>query len=141
MKQIVSHNLSCLGASVIQVGKIGNDFEGKLLKRELKRKGIDISGIFLDKDVPTITKTRIIAQHQQIVRIDKEKNKDFKNKELFNKIFHFIEKHIDDIDAIIISDYGKGMITPELVNTICSLALKKKKIITLLSRVWNAGKN
>ncbi|MFC1510736.1 bifunctional heptose 7-phosphate kinase/heptose 1-phosphate adenyltransferase, partial [Candidatus Omnitrophota bacterium] len=60
----VSNNLTSLGAQVVQIGKVGNDFEGKLLKRELKRKGVDISGLFVDKNIPTITKTRIIAQHQ-----------------------------------------------------------------------------
>ena len=49
-------------------------FEGNILKRELKRKNIDTSQLFVDKRIPTVTKTRVIAQNQQIVRVDKEKN-------------------------------------------------------------------
>ncbi|MBF0484235.1 MAG: D-glycero-beta-D-manno-heptose-7-phosphate kinase [Candidatus Omnitrophica bacterium] len=130
----VAHNLRRLGANVIQVGRIGNDFEGQLLKRELKRKDINISGIFLDNKAPTITKTRVIANHQQIVRIDKERI-GTENKLVQEKILQFIEKHIDECDGIILSDYGKGVITSELVEFVCNLALRKKKIITVDPKV------
>lgn len=135
----VSQNLSSLGANVTQVGRIGNDFEGKLLKRELKRKNIDVSGVFLDKNIPTITKTRIIAQHQQIVRIDRENIKESKDRSILIKILNFIEKRIDNFDAIIISDYGKGLITPEVIDSLCSLALTYNKIITVDPKVENFG--
>ncbi len=127
----VTHNLSSLGAQVTQIGKIGNDFEGQILKRQLKKKGIDIKGIFVDKDVPTITKTRVIAQRQQIVRIDKEKVEKKSSININEKILMFIQAHIDDYDALIVSDYGKGLINQDLINAICPLARKKKKIITI----------
>ena len=103
----------------------------------IKRKGVDISGLFVDKNVPTITKTRIIAQHQQVVRIDKEKVGEAEDKVLARKIEQFITKNIDAFDAIIISDYGKGLITPDLLTMVCALALKKKKIITVDPKVEN----
>lgn len=133
----VSNNLRSLGADVVQIGKVGNDFEGKLLKRELKRKGVDVSALFVDKNIPTITKTRIIAQHQQVVRIDKEKIGASLDPAIYRKIEHFLVKHIDGFDAIIISDYGKGLITPELLTMVCSLAFEKKKIITVDPKVEN----
>src|SRR3989338_3926928 len=80
----VSHNLATLGAKVTQVGRIGNDFEGGILKRQIKKLNIDTHGIFIDKKIPTTTKTRVIAQHQQIVRIDKV---------ISEKIFQFIERN------------------------------------------------
>ncbi|MBF0478609.1 MAG: D-glycero-beta-D-manno-heptose-7-phosphate kinase [Candidatus Omnitrophica bacterium] len=130
----VAHNLRKLGANVMQVGRIGNDFEGQLLKRELKRKDINTNGIFLDNKAPTITKTRVMAQHQQIVRIDQEQVRG-ENRQVQEKILQFIEKHIAECDGIILSDYGKGVITSELVEFVCHLALRKKKIITVDPKV------
>ncbi|MCA9401809.1 MAG: D-glycero-beta-D-manno-heptose-7-phosphate kinase [Candidatus Omnitrophica bacterium] len=127
----VAHNLSQLGAKVTQVGIIGNDFEGQLLKRSLKRLNTDISGMFVDKYVPTITKTRVIAQNQQVVRIDKEKISSKHDLQVTKKIGSFIQRRIDEFDGVILSDYGKGLITPELVNMVCELAQKKKKILTV----------
>ncbi|MFP4472428.1 MAG: bifunctional heptose 7-phosphate kinase/heptose 1-phosphate adenyltransferase [Candidatus Omnitrophota bacterium] len=112
----VAHNLAVMGAHVTQVGRIGNDFEGQLLKRDLKRKGIGISGIFFDKNAPTITKTRVIAQNQQVVRIDREKTDAAFGRETRQRIKTFITKYVPECDGVIVSDYGKGMISPELVD-------------------------
>ncbi len=135
----VSHNLISLGAQVTQIAKIGNDFEGQILKRLLKNKGIDIKAIFMDKDVPTITKTRVIAQRQQIVRIDKEKVIKDSNPTMEEKIVNFIESNIRNYDAVIISDYGKGLINQKLINVVCPLAKKFKKIITIDPKVEHFG--
>lgn len=136
----VSHNLGALGVKVFQVGKIGNDFEGQLLKRELKRKKIDVSGIFVDKKVTTVTKTRVIAQHQQVVRIDRERvtNSDG-DPDVNKKIIQFIEKQIKNIDAIIVSDYGKGLITPEVLTAVKDMAFTHKKILTVDPKVEHFG--
>jgi len=135
----VAHNLSELGAKVTQVGRIGNDFEGQILKRTLKKKGINTSGIFTDKSVPTITKTRVIAQNQQVVRIDKEKVKDLSESAVKAKIFNFIKSHMKDVDAVIVSDYGKGLITPELLTVIKSAARKENVLIVVDPKVEHFG--
>ncbi len=135
----VAHNLAVLGAEVTQVGRIGNDFEGQLLKRDLKRKNIDISGIVFDKNAPTITKTRVIAQHQQVVRIDKEKVGAGLGKAATDKIFHFLKQHIAKANAVIISDYGKGMITPELVELVRACAAQNKIPVTVDPKVEHFG--
>ncbi|MBL8012856.1 MAG: hypothetical protein JNN05_03315, partial [Candidatus Omnitrophica bacterium] len=69
----VANNLSSLGADVTIVGLIGHDLEGGLLKRELKKRNISKEGVFTVVGHKTIVKTRIIAQHQQVVRVDREK--------------------------------------------------------------------
>ena len=69
----VANNLVSLGADVTLVSKIGDDIEGSLLKRELALRHIHTKGLFIDSNMDTIFKTRIIAQHQQIVRLDREK--------------------------------------------------------------------
>jgi D-beta-D-heptose 7-phosphate kinase/D-beta-D-heptose 1-phosphate adenosyltransferase len=131
----VANNLVSLGAEVTLVGRIGSDPEAKILQRELKKKRINTAGIFIDKAYPTILKTRVIAQHQQVVRIDREKLDQKQTDGVHHKIMKYLEKEINQYDAVILSDYGKGLITAELVPFICSLAFKKKKIITVDPKV------
>ncbi|HCI45426.1 MAG TPA: D-glycero-beta-D-manno-heptose-7-phosphate kinase [Candidatus Omnitrophica bacterium] len=131
----VAHNLCGLAARAVLVGRVGNDPEGKILLRELRSKGIDTRGIVIDKTLPTICKTRVIAQHQQVVRIDREKMEDTPNKPVFEKIMNFVRQTLESCDAVILSDYGKGLITPQLVNFVRDLALTKKKIITIDPKV------
>lgn len=131
----VAQNLRGLGAQVSLLGRVGSDPEGGILRRKLHEKGIDTRGIFTDRKLPTICKTRVVAQHQQIVRIDRERVKDAGEKAVFQKIFRFLKERIDGFDAVIISDYGKGLITPEVVSFVRDLALKKGKIITVDPKV------
>ena len=113
----VANNLRSLGAKVTIVGKVGDDLEGGLLKKELQKRDIDTNGIFADPRIHTILKTRIIAHHQQVVRVDREKVLDFGDDNFKQeKIWPFIEKNFKKFDGVIISDYGKGMVEPTLVS-------------------------
>ncbi len=133
----VAHNLAGLGVKVTLAGRIGDDAEGRSVKQELKKKKIDTRAIFADKKLPTILKTRVIAQHQQVVRIDREKANLSGTVKVFEKLKTFIKNHIDDFDAIVISDYGKGLITTEMINFLTTLAHKNKTIITVDPKVEN----
>lgn len=130
----VANNLSALGAKVLLVGKVGRDHEEKILKRELRKRGVDISGLFSAPKSVTSLKTRIIAQHQQVVRVDREEN-GIIQEDLSHKILSFVEKNLKNVDGIILSDYGKGVITKKLVRRVCSLAHQQKKIITIDPKV------
>ncbi|MBI5149275.1 MAG: D-glycero-beta-D-manno-heptose-7-phosphate kinase [Candidatus Omnitrophica bacterium] len=131
----VAQNLWGLNAQTVLVGRIGDDQEGHILRRELHEKGIDTKGIFVGRGLPTICKTRIIAHHQQVVRIDREKVNGDENRDLLEKMKNFIRRAMDDCDGVIISDYGKGLITPFMVNFVRDLALDKKKVITVDPKV------
>lgn len=133
----VANNLSSLGAQVTLVGKIGADVEGKILLKELKKRRINTHGIFTDKEIPTILKTRILAAHQQVLRIDREKNNGHLKTNLDERIRNFVVKAIGACDAVIISDYGKGMITISLLADTCACALERKKIIAVDPKVEN----
>lgn len=135
----VAHNLRGLTAQVTLVGRVGDDPQGQILKRQLKLKGVDVRAIFIDKKLPTICKTRVIAQHQQIVRIDREKIDSSGSKDTERRILNFIAGNIAAYDAVIISDYGKGLITSELVNFVRAQALAHKKIITVDPKVEHFG--
>jgi D-beta-D-heptose 7-phosphate kinase/D-beta-D-heptose 1-phosphate adenosyltransferase len=127
----VANNLAGLEAQdVFMVGVVGRDREGQQLKVELKKKGINTSGIFSDPARQTTIKTRIVAGHQQVVRLDNENIAPL-SKNIISKLVNFTKKQIDKCDAVIIEDYGKGVICPELLRQIVSVAKLKKKIITV----------
>ena len=123
----VANNLASLGADVTLVAKIGDDIEGSILKRELSLRHIHTNGLFIDKNIDTIFKTRIIAQHQQIVRLDREKS-GRAGLDLIKegKILPYLRRHIKNFQAVIISDYGKGSIDSRLLTQVNELALSYK---------------
>lgn len=126
----VANNLRSLGGTVHIVGVIGDDAHGGILRGELEQKGIITSGLVVDESRPTILKTRVVAQHQQVVRIDREKA-DRLPEAAVAKLIAYVERVIDDIDAVIIEDYGKGVITPKVLGAIVPLARRRKKIISV----------
>ena len=126
----VVNNISTLGGVPIPLGIIGNDQDGKTLQRLLRINGINDSGIIIDNERPTTTKTRVIAENQQIVRIDKEKTNPISAK-VENKIISFLKKEIKKIDAIILQDYNKGVLTNSLISKVIVIARESKKIITV----------
>ncbi len=126
----VANNISSLGAKVYLVGVVGNDDRAAILRGELEHKGINTDGIAADATRPTTLKTRVIAHQQQVVRIDKERI-DYIKDRIVNKIVNYVKKSIDEIDAILIEDYGKGLIAPKLLKPIVDLAKKYKKTISV----------
>jgi len=113
----VASNVSALGGTVVLVGIIGNDNSGKILIEELKKRGIDIEGIFRDSEKPTIQKVRVLGQKQQLLRIDYEKKESVKE-EIENKITNFLRKKKEEIAAVIISDYAKGIVTEGIMENL-----------------------
>lgn len=126
----VANNLSSLGAKTFLTGVIGDDERGAILKSELEQKCIDTAGVIADESRPTTLKTRVVAHHQQVVRIDKERV-DALSDAMISRIAAYTKSMINKIDAIIIEDYGKGVITPKLLKRIVPLAKKYKKIISV----------
>ena len=126
----VANNIHALGAKAYLAGVVGKDERGRVLTKELKRIGMDVAGVVVDNKRPTTLKTRVIAHHQQVVRIDKEKM-DSLNESLIDQIIEYTDQIIEDIDAIIIEDYGKGVITPRLLEEVLRLARHHKKIVTV----------
>ncbi len=131
----VANNLSSLGAKAVLVGFIGMDAEAKSLNRELKKRKIGVSGIFVDRKRPTSLKTRIIAQHQQVVRLDRELSLRSQDPAMLQRLRKFLKSNIKKFDAVIISDYGKGLITPEVISTVREAAAKRKIIVTVDPKV------
>ncbi len=131
----VASNLKSLGANVTLVGRIGKDSEAKIFLASLKKGGISTRGIFQDPKTPTIVKTRIVIQHQQILRLDREKTEDKLDEKFLNKIKTFLSKNIAQYDAVILSDYGKGLLCKELIEFLSMLAKEENKILIVDPKV------
>lgn len=128
----VANNIASLGGKVCLCGVVGDERYPTTMKfrEELKKCGVDTSGVFAEKGRETILKTRIIAGHQQVVRVDWEDANSIK-KETADKLQGFIKANIKKFDACIIEDYGKGLLDAALLHLITSLAHKHKKIVTV----------
>ncbi len=114
----VALNLKSIGCNVYMFGIVGNDRCGKRLLNMLKKENIDIDNITVLDDRPTTSKTRVIAHSQQIVRFDKEKILQI-DKKYTNEIISKIKSV--SIDAVIVSDYGKGVVTKYLIEQLTKM--------------------
>lgn len=119
----VINNLKALGAEVSVSSVIGDDANGVELKEMLKLINVDSSNIIIQRERKTSKKSRIIAVGQQILRYDKE-SKDEINEQSRSKIIEAISKEIASFDTLILSDYGKGVLTASLCQSVIALANK-----------------
>jgi rfaE bifunctional protein kinase chain/domain len=126
----VANNIRALDGAVTVVGVIGQDKNTQYLLSALKQRGISAGGIFSEAKRPTTVKTRIIAGHQQMIRLDWEEVGPISLKSN-RKILQFIKNNIKKFDAIIIEDYGKGVINQHLLEELVALAREAKKIINV----------
>ncbi len=114
-------NLRSLGVKVYASGIIGNDEEGRILRKKIIEYNINNDEFLLiETQKPTTKKTRIIANHQQICRLDREDKTPITTEEL-ESLFNKIKNIISNIDGVIISDYDKGVIVPEFINKILAI--------------------
>jgi D-beta-D-heptose 7-phosphate kinase/D-beta-D-heptose 1-phosphate adenosyltransferase len=126
----VANNIAKLGAEVMLVGVVGEDVRGELLKYKLEERNINVEGVFVDKERQTSLKTRVIAHTQQVVRIDRE-DVDVMPGAIQKRMKDYINENIKKVDGIVIEDYGKGVITPELLKFIVPLARRHKKVVSV----------
>ena len=124
----VARNLREFVDQVAVIGMLGNDRSGRQLRQLLSEQKIDTSSAIEDDSFYTIVKTRIIALHQQVVRVDREKIVT-PSKTQVAKAVAAVRKSIKETDAIIFEDYGKGFVTSELVTEIAREAVSDGKIV------------
>lgn len=124
----VANNLRALGAEVSVAGIIGDDEGGRILARSLTDNGIDVSGVFVDKNRPTTRKTRFWASHRhQIVRVDRESKKKV-TQSYARKITDFVRQRMSETDVVLLSDYGKGVITRDTASAAIQAADELGKV-------------
>ncbi|MFZ1280045.1 MAG: PfkB family carbohydrate kinase, partial [Ignavibacteriaceae bacterium] len=123
-------NIASLKGKAEPIGVIGYDNYGTIFNSLLSEQNISHHGIIEDDTRPTTAKTRVIADSQHIVRIDKE-SKQIINQLIQNKILDYIKSIIKDLDGIILQDYNKGVLSAPLIAQVIELANKNKKLVTV----------
>lgn len=119
----VVSNLSGLGVRAQVVAIVGNDPEAGMIRKLVAERGGDGSAIISAEDRPTIVKTRFLASNQQLLRTDYERNAPVAEG-LENKIITAAEAAAAKADAVIISDYGKGLLTKAVIQAVIRAAHK-----------------
>ena len=123
-------NVVALGAQACVVGVIGNDSAGERLRASLKETGSLQSDAYLvvDESRPSTTKTRIIAHNQLVVRADREQRSPV-NGTTEKSIIDSLRRALQDADAFVVSDYDKGVVTPNVLSEILPSAYARVPVL------------
>jgi len=110
----VIHNIAMLGAKPILCGVVGEDSIGQEILNKMDQMDCVNDGIIMEQGRPTSVKTRVVAHSQQIVRFDRETQKDI-DTETIERLISFIAENLNNVEAIVVADYGKGVISARLM--------------------------
>jgi len=122
----VAANLAALGARVTPFGVTGEDEPGKALRGCLRALGLTDKGLLAEPSRPTTLKTRIIARHQQVVRVDQEIRAPL-GRELEERLIRRVIASLRSVDALVISDYDKGTVTDQVSDRVLRVCHRLKK--------------
>lgn len=126
----VVNNVRALGGSSAVVGVIGGDSFGEELRRQLSSAGVDTSGLVVDRSRITTRKTRIWVSHrQQVVRVDRE-SKGSIDGAVASEVVARISEKLPECDALVLSDYNKGVLSPSVAGQVVGLAREMQRICT-----------
>lgn len=117
-------NLVSLGAEVVVMGRVGNDPSGLFMRNALEQEGADTQGILTHEGYPTPVKNRVLADNQQIVRVDHEQVMPLPES-LEQQAIDALPQLLKGVKVVAISDYGKGFLSPKLLKALISQARKK----------------
>jgi D-glycero-beta-D-manno-heptose-7-phosphate kinase len=134
----VVNNLLALGAKVSVIGVVGDDAGGDALSRALQQEGADVSGLVVDASRPTTRKTRIVAHNQQVLRVDREQTHAV-GKEVAKSLLERLETLACHSDALLISDYNKGVVTPDVAREAVASARRAGIHVTANPKPASAG--
>lgn len=123
----VLHNLALLGCQTSIIGQIGRDNHGEVFLSKLKSLGVDYSGV-IETLKPTTTKIRVISGHQQMIRLDFEDSSELSGLDS-DKLLENFSKQLKSADAVIISDYGKGICSKKVCREVIGACRAAKKCV------------
>ena len=117
----VAANIVALGAQCDLVGCVGTDDTGRELRERLSALGVGIKGLVETRERPTTVKTRVLAGHQQVVRIDREDSDDV-SPEAARLLRKEVRRGLADCASVVLEDYDKGVLVPEIIQEILDRA-------------------
>ena len=126
----VAVNLARLGARVSLLGVVGSDAAGRKVVRKLGELGIEASGVVLDESRATTLKSRVIAQHQQVCRTDRE-NREPLNEGPLDRLLESLADSVKLAEGVILSDYAKGVVGSELTRAVIEGAKASGKFVSV----------
>ncbi len=124
----LARELTSLGANVSVLGVVGDDAQGQWLTEDLQRNGIGTTGIAIDKNRPTSLRTWIMVNRLHYLRIDQETRKDVPPVTM-RAFVEASKVEIPQVNAVVLSDYDRGVISPILIDGVVSAAKESKKIV------------
>ena len=134
----VVNNIISLGGQALLCGVIGKDAMGRELIHMLQEMNSPTDGLVIEDRRPTTIKTRVVAHSQQVVRVDREESEPVTEASI-ERISTIVEEHIGSIDAIVVSDYGKGVVAQGLMETIRLLTHDRHIPLTVDPKVQNVA--
>ena len=132
----VLKNIHALGGQALLLGVIGSDYNGERFMEILKEGGYGTEGIVVDESRHTSIKTRVVAQHQQVVRFDRESKDDLSGK-TYKKIIGLLLSVLPRYDVVIVSDYGKGLINRGIISAILRFKKNNGLIVSVDPKIRN----
>lgn len=132
----VAMNIKSLGGVPVLAGVVGSDGSGTQLFNLVRERGFATEGIVADPARPTTVKTRVIAHSQHVVRIDRELRTDI-SFTIQNEILENLTRQIDDLDAVIIEDYNKGVVVTSLIQQVIRMAGEHGKPVAVDPKYHN----
>ncbi|MFZ4764464.1 MAG: D-glycero-beta-D-manno-heptose-7-phosphate kinase [Roseimicrobium sp.] len=126
----VACNIAPFTNHVRLMGRIGSDIQAEQLRSLLHNEGVATDAMLVSQTIPTISKSRVVARQQQIVRVDREKLQKLTAEELL-EVETKLRALAPHLDAIIIEDYGKGFVTEALMHTVTSIAKQSGLLVTV----------
>ncbi len=126
----VANNIVSLGARCGIFSVLGEDRMAEELAGEIENRGIETDGLVRDSGRPTTVKTRVIAHNQQVVRTDREIRAEVSGS-IEQKLFDDVMSGLGNCDAVVISDYGKGVITKRLLDDLIPEARAMDRIVSV----------
>ena len=135
----VIRNMATLGASPVLCGVVGDDSTGEEILQVLTHMGLPTDGVVTEVGRPTSIKTRIVASNQQVVRFDRESRANVRP-ESIQKLLAYMEENLHNIDAIVVSDYGKGLISGHIMmgmRDLCASSPDREIIVTVDPKTGN----
>jgi rfaE bifunctional protein kinase chain/domain len=132
----VASNLVALGASATPIGVLGSDSDAERLRSAFRDVGVNVAGLVVDADRPTTSKTRVIAHSQQVVRADRESRAAI-NPEIEDRLLNIFRLELESADAVVVSDYGKGLLTPALLSGALTAARQRGLPVCLDPKMRN----
>jgi D-beta-D-heptose 7-phosphate kinase/D-beta-D-heptose 1-phosphate adenosyltransferase len=133
----VVNNLLALGAQVAVIGVVGGDPIGEALRQSLRERGARVEGVITDDARPTTRKTRVLAHSQQVLRVDREQTQAL-SAAVAAQLLSQLRQELEAAEAVVVSDYNKGVLTPEVAQETVQSARRAGCLLTSNPKPPNA---